>query len=245
MRLGLLREKYLYFMCVAYGTSPYVAWLAWFLGLTPNQITLLGIALAVPAVVLLLHGFTGSAIVVFHLFFVCDCADGVLARGSNNRSVRGAYLDDLAHYIFHPAFFYAYAYALNQQGHGRVAFFMALFITLNLVMKAHGDLVGKLRLKNNIQGAAAGGGAPEGGAAYWCKSLFLGSFEFPNVLVWVTVLFWDLRLLEIYFIYACLMVALYLSYNMLRAGLATFAPAPTVGADSPVATAADECDDHD
>lgn len=66
---------------------------------TPNQITLASLVVAVFAAVLLvlLPGFVGLAVavVVFELSYVLDCADGMLARLRNQQSTAGHLFDFL------------------------------------------------------------------------------------------------------------------------------------------------------
>ena len=223
MKRGLVKETFLYFKLLSKVFAAPIAYAASRLGVTANQVTMLGILLSVPAAYLNLSGRLIPAIAVFHLFFLLDASDGVLARGTNSRSVLGAYLDDLAHYIFHTMFFVSFAIRSFQEGNQALAFFSALFILMNVLMRAHMDLVTVVKLKNKLpvsrheQDDETGGGK--------IRIMVLGSFDFPNVIVWITALAWNMRYLEYYFIYAATMASLYFVYQVVKTTRAGFANA--------------------
>lgn len=224
MKQGLLKETFLYFKLLSKVFAAPIAYIAYRLGITANQVTILGILLSIPAAYL---NFTGNfiwAIAVFHLFFLLDAADGVLARGTNSKSILGAYLDDLAHYSFQPVFLVTFALGLYKEGFTGLAFASALFALLNTLYRANLDLINKLKYKNGIVGSGESGESKDTGTLiYAIKGLILRSFDFPNILVWITLLFWNKPLLQYYLLYASVCSGLYLIfviYKTVRDGFA-------------------------
>jgi phosphatidylglycerophosphate synthase len=71
------------------------------LGVTPNQLTVLGCAIALVAALLVSAGHAWSAVVVWWLGRLVDGTDGILARATGRVSAFGGYLDitlDMAAY---------------------------------------------------------------------------------------------------------------------------------------------------
>lgn len=126
IKKGLLEETYLYFKFISYLFAAPIAYAAYKLRISANQITIIGILLSIPAAFLNIKGYYISALVFFHLFFLCDAVDGVLARGTNTKSLLGKYLDDLAHYIFHTLFIMTFAFSVFQKGYKILALFLIL-----------------------------------------------------------------------------------------------------------------------
>lgn len=214
IKKGLLVETYLYFKLLAYVFTPPLSYGAYKIGLSPNQITTFGILLVFPAMYFNLQGHYVAGILVFHLFFLCDAVDGVLARGTNCKSKLGGYLDDLAHLIFHTGFFIAMSFSMYQTGHVRLGILIVLFLILDNLNRAHWELIHKIRADDIGKNVSFNG--PDEGIMVKVRNIFLGSFTFPNVLVWMTILIWDLKLLEVYFIYAVIFSSLYFLYTMLK-----------------------------
>jgi len=212
--MGLLVETYLYFKLFAYVFAPPLSYGAYKIGLSPNQITTFGILLLFPAMYFNLQGHYIAGILVFHLFFLCDAVDGVLARGTNCKSKLGGYLDDLAHLIFHTGYFMAISFSMYQTKHVRLGILMVLFLILDNLNRAHRELIHKISADDIGKNVSFNG--PGDRVVVKVKTMFLGSFTFPNVLVWMTILIWDLKFLEVYFIYAVFCSSQYFLYTMLK-----------------------------
>lgn len=212
MKAGRLNEHYLYFKFLSRAFAAPLAFSAYRMGISANQITALGILLCFPAAILNLWGYLGWGLVLFHLFYVLDTVDGVLARGANAKSTLGAYLDDLSHYIFHPVFLLTFSFCQFTLGFKRLSFLMVFFTMVSLMSRAHHDLVAKIRSK--IAGEAGPKGKDgEEGFFQACKWVFIGSFDFPNVLVNMSVFFlFGTWYLEMYFAYASCFATLYYVY---------------------------------
>ena len=214
-RAFALREHYLYFKILAYGVSPWLCVVLNRLGVSPNQVTLAGIALVIPSVLLNLSGHMWMAIVLFHLFFVFDAVDGILARATGKKSKLGAYLDDMAHHMFHVPFLLSMAYAYYRDSHLALAGLIAFFSVANTLYRAQLDVLEKTGLfEARPVSVASMAVAP--GLASRSRDLILGSFNFPNVLVWMTALMWSRRLMVLYFVYAFIMTVLYYLYLFVR-----------------------------
>lgn len=215
MKRGLLKETYLYFKLIAYVFAAPFAFIAYKLKMSPNQLTMLGILLVIPAMYFNLHGNYIIAILIFHIFFLIDATDGVLARGTDAKSSLGAYLDDLAHYIFHTLFFITFAFSVFEDGHIKLALFISLFILINILHRAHYDLVYKIRTE---AGFAKQPSSAEEIISVPRKifSIIIEAFNFPNVLVYLTLLIWNFNFLEIYFICATSVSLLYFIYIIVK-----------------------------
>ena len=75
------------------------------LGLTPNQVTVIWILGQLVSAYFLTTGHYLTmviALVVFQLMFVLDCTDGIMARYTKNFSINGEYLDYIGHYLANP-----------------------------------------------------------------------------------------------------------------------------------------------
>jgi len=208
IKSGRLKEQIFYFKLHAWLTSAPVAWWCYKVGLSANGVTELAMALALPAVALNVIGHFYWAILVFHVFYVFDCADGVLARGTQTTSAAGAYLDDLAHYVFHSLFFMSLASGLALKGQ-MISALLAMAAGLsNNLQRAHRDLV-KVRGKASAAGNVSTEMAPvQNRLIHW----ILRSFDFPNVLVFLTLVTWQNTLLTGYLTYCVLMNLLYLAW---------------------------------
>jgi phosphatidylglycerophosphate synthase len=84
--------------------SPYFAWIALRLGLSPNQLTYLmmasgvvaGVAVSLP-VAPLWTALAGA--VLIQVYLLLDCVDGEVARYLKRTSVAGVFLDRIGHYL--------------------------------------------------------------------------------------------------------------------------------------------------
>lgn len=212
---SLLNENYFYFRLLSKGVAAPLACGMYRLGVTANQMTFFAILMLLPAVLLNLAGHFYAAIVFFHLFFVIDATDGVLARGSDAKSRKGAYLDDMAHYLFHTPYMLSFAYALSTRGDAVSSLAMIIFISVNNLQRAEQDVARRtLRSRGGADGERILG--PATTLPGKVKSFILGSFDFPNVLVWMTLLCWNMQYLRAYFVYAAAMSTLYLMYTFAR-----------------------------
>jgi phosphatidylglycerophosphate synthase len=208
IRAGRSKEHFLLFKLHASLTSAPLAWLFHKCGVSANGVTILGIALGLPAAALNATGNYYCAIALFHVFFLLDCVDGTLARGTRTTSAAGAYLDDLAHYVFHGLFFISLGTGLALEGRamcGVLAVAAGLGNTLN---RAHGDLVKSGGQLGPAHGEVASKATLQRRVLDW----ILGSFDFPNILLFMTALTWRLTLLETYFAYCAVTNLSYLAY---------------------------------
>jgi phosphatidylglycerophosphate synthase len=209
---GLRDEHFLLFKLHALLTSAPLAWLLYRYGWSANAVTILAMALCLPAALANATAHYYWAIAVFHVFFLLDGADGVLARATETTSVTGAYLDDLAHYVFHSLFFISLGGGLALAGHtmgGVLA--LATGLSSNL-QRAHLDLI-KIHNTARPVNQVGVGHVSAGRKLMHC---FLRSFDFPNILVVMTFLTWRVTLLEWYFAYCVFMNFLYLAYCSTR-----------------------------
>jgi len=136
-----------------------------------------------------------------------------LARGANLKSPMGAYLDDMAHYLFHTPFLLSFAYYLWSIGRLYFAGFVILFAVIDNLYRAELDLVERVRPDSDDGIEAV---VRSRSIVSVAKSMILGSFNFPNVLVWMTLLCWNLDAMEVYFIYATSMSLLYYFYTFTK-----------------------------
>lgn len=214
IKKGLLEETFIYFKFLSKVFAAPVAYGAYKLKITANQLTTMGILLSIPSALLNLTGHYILAVLVFHCFFILDASDGVLARGTRTGSVLGAYLDDLAHYIYHTIFFCTLATAFYRQGRIYLAFIVIVFIVTDVTTRAHQDLLDKCSVRTRVLFPMPGTVNEN-----FIKNMIIGSFKFPNVLVWITILCWKLEWLFIYFLYATTMNAMYLLYTVMKTAL--------------------------
>ena len=85
---------------IAYPIGARFAYVFAKLGLTPNAVSLIGLAISLGTVasVYFIHHSVLAALVIFfglQIAYIIDCADGVLARATNQTSAFGALLDKL------------------------------------------------------------------------------------------------------------------------------------------------------
>jgi len=209
-RRGAQRENYLYFTVISNGPGAVLAWLADRVGVTPNWVTIGGALLCLPAVALNLTGHIYWALAVFHLFFVFDCADGILARATDQKSALGAYLDDLAHEVFHPFFLMSLALRFHWTGNPAAGFVCMAAAIANSLFRANYDL---------LQKRAVSARAPRESGKTWSdrlRYLAVGSFNYPNLLVGMTVTAWLTGALVAYLGYSGVMACLYVLFSSVR-----------------------------
>jgi phosphatidylglycerophosphate synthase len=223
---GLLKETYLYFKFIAYIFAVPFAFIAYKLKISPNQLTTLGILLVIPAMYFNLQGKYIIAILIFHIFFLIDAADGVLARGTDAKSKLGAYLDIIAHYIFHTLFFITFAIKVYQDGYILLALFMSSFLIVNSLYRVHCDFILKASIKDSDEAGLLGQSSDKERKSFLKKmmSVIVEAFNFPNVLVYLTLLIWNFYLLKIYFLCATFVSILYFIYTIYQSFIRMRAP---------------------
>ncbi len=104
--------------------SIYVTWLLIRLGVSPNQVTCVGVILAIASSLILLAPSTAvylASVVVMQLFFLLDHVDGELARFrahhlGDSWDQSGRYLDVLTHYFQGPTLYYCLGAGLGAMG---------------------------------------------------------------------------------------------------------------------------------
>ncbi len=115
-------------------------------GVTPNQLTVLGLAVVLAAAALLAAGIAPAvAGVVFLLGSLLDALDGALARRSGRSGRRGAFLDSSCDRIQETAILAAIAYRLALEGDAVAVASTALAVGGSLVtsyVKARAEALG-------------------------------------------------------------------------------------------------------
>lgn len=81
--------------------------------ITPNQVTLTYLAIAVTAMPFLAFGYTGWGLLICLIAMIGDAADGVLARITFQTSELGHRLDKHSHRIYHSLWYAAIGYGLS------------------------------------------------------------------------------------------------------------------------------------
>ncbi len=82
-------------------------------GISPNQVTLAGLLMGIAGVALLFNKsleMTIAGLALIYGWLLSDKVDGEIARYKNQHSVKGIYMDQIAHMAIVPAFFFAAAY---------------------------------------------------------------------------------------------------------------------------------------
>jgi len=118
--------------------------------LTANQISLTMICFGIASAIFFIMNSYYLAILYLFIFFVLDCSDGEVARAKNQQSLRGEYLDQLAHGIIHPLILFSIGLGLSIKFNS-ITFFLAgslaAFLTL-LIMYLNLSKV-YVKLKSN------------------------------------------------------------------------------------------------
>lgn len=216
IKKGIKKHNKLYFRFLTRFFGAPLAYVAFKIGLSANNMTMLGIFVSAPAMYFNLNGNYIIAILFFHVFFLIDVADGVLARGTDTQTVLGEYLDDMSHYIFHTSFFVTFAVSVLRKGYFNLGILIILFILLNNLDRAHHNLVYKIHSKAGKSTVKLIANTSDYSFYRNISFLVLRSFRFPNLLVWMTLLVWNFQLLEIYFICATLFSLLYYLYGFAK-----------------------------
>jgi phosphatidylglycerophosphate synthase len=209
---GVLKEHYLLFRMHARLANAPLAWIAHRCGLSANAVTLAGIALALPAVAFNLTGHFYWAIAVFHIFFVLDGVDGTLARATHTTSMAGAYLDDLGHYVFHSIYFVSLGFGLAAAGFATGGVLAVTAGLASALLRAHADLAAVRCPSKAVCSDDGDERAIPRRIIHWVVS----TFHFPNILVILTVVAWQVTLMQFYLGYCILMTSLYLVHLSVR-----------------------------
>lgn len=155
------------------------------LSLTPNQVTLLGLGLAILASVAVAQGLGWVALSLWWVSRVADGTDGLYARETGQSSSFGAYLDILLDMAAYGAMVLGFAYVAPQLGAQWMAmlFLYILCITSALALGSQEERLA--RPPRDDRGLRLGAGLAEGGETGIAYSIFL---VFPEQLAWTTTL---------------------------------------------------------
>lgn len=159
-------------------------------GLTPNQLSLIGLGFACIAAGFVALGWNLAALFVWWLGRVVDGTDGIYARETGQATAFGAYLDIVCDMAAYGVMILGFAYQHPDQEFVwlTIIFLYVLCITSALALGAAED---ELDLESrDDRGLRLGAGLAEGGETGIAYSLFL---VFPSAvgwlsLVWVVVL---------------------------------------------------------
>lgn len=155
------------------------------LALTPNQVTLLGLGLAIVASVAVARGFWWVALGLWWVSRVADGTDGLYARETGQSTSFGAYLDILLDMAAYGAMVLGFACAAPQLGAQWMVmlFLYILCITSALALGSQEERLA--RPPRDDRGLRLGAGLAEGGETGIAYSIFL---VFPEQLAWTTTL---------------------------------------------------------
>lgn len=113
-------------------------------GLSPNAVTVLGLAVSLAGCAFLTISadsweFLATALVLFQLGFALDCADGQLARGTGRTSAMGAWLDITCDHVRQVGLLMALAAALPKfpEVEGWIAFGAIFLLGTGLTVALH------------------------------------------------------------------------------------------------------------
>jgi len=162
------------------------------LGLTPNRLTLLGVAISFGGAALIAAGHLAYGALVLGFGATLDIIDGLLARMTNRETQRGAFLDSFTDRVGEVAMWTGLAFYLADEGRSAL-------VMLTLVAVCGSLLIPYLRAKAEGEGVEGKGGLM--GRAerilVFCWGVGLAGVGVPilewtiwvlTVLVWVTVL---------------------------------------------------------
>lgn len=160
------------------------------LGLTPNQVSFAGFAVALMAATAVAAGWALLAIALWWLSRLADGTDGVYARESGQATRFGAYLDIVLDMAAYGAMVLGFAWAHPELAWAWTAmlFLYVLCITSALALGAEEEDAG-LEARDD-RGLRLGAGLAEGGEtgiAYTAMLLLPGWLE-PLAVVWLGVL---------------------------------------------------------
>jgi phosphatidylglycerophosphate synthase len=160
------------------------------LGLSPNQVTLIGLALGVLSAFLITQGFSIAALLVWWLGRLADGTDGIYARETSQSSLFGAYLDIVCDMLAYSLMILAFA-----QVHPSLSLWWQGILLLYVLCITTALALGSLQEKaatpsSDNRGLRLGAGLAEGGETGLAYSLFLlfPVYIEPLVMVWVGVL---------------------------------------------------------
>ncbi|MFT4863234.1 MAG: phosphatidylglycerophosphate synthase [Pseudohongiellaceae bacterium] len=160
------------------------------LGLTPNQVSCMGLAIGLAAALLVASGYFIAAIIVWWISRLLDGLDGIYARASNQTSDFGAFLDIQFDMLAYCAMIAALYWQFPQFA------WQWLLIMLAYVLCISGALgLGSFENKQGLRDSGGRGlrlavGLAEGGETGLAYTVFL---LFPNFLalstwIWIAVL---------------------------------------------------------
>ena len=98
--------------------------------LSPNQITIAYLFIAVGAIVAYANNEFGWGLFLSACTMICDAWDGVLARLTFQSSKLGHLLDKVSHSIYHPLWYFAIAYSLIHEDKDMLHLGNAVLLTL-------------------------------------------------------------------------------------------------------------------
>ena len=160
------------------------------LGLTPNQITLVGLAISMVSAFLVARGDFLEGLVVWWVGRLADGTDGIYARQTGQATPFGAYLDIVCDMLSYSMMILAFAKA-----HPDLDFFWQLILVLYILCITSALALGSIEEKTSLptrdnRGLRLGAGLAEGGETGIAYSLFLLVPQFirPLVLVWLAIL---------------------------------------------------------
>ena len=155
------------------------------LGLTPNQVTILGFVLAILASLAVARGLGWVALGLWWVSRVADGTDGLYARRTGQATGFGAYLDILLDMGAYGAMVLGFAWSVPQLGPQWLAmlFLYILCITTALALGSQEDRLA--HRPRDDRGLRLGAGLAEGGETGIAYSVFL---LFPQQLAWTTTI---------------------------------------------------------
>lgn len=160
------------------------------LGLTPNMITVFGLALSIIASILVAHLIFIPAIAVWWLGRLFDGTDGIYARETNQSSPFGTHLDILSDMAAYSGMIIGFSFAFSEL---QIAWTTILLLYVLCITGALslGHLEEKMKLpSNNNRGLRLASGIAEGGETGIAYSLFLFFPDYIKILStgWIVVL---------------------------------------------------------
>jgi CDP-diacylglycerol--glycerol-3-phosphate 3-phosphatidyltransferase len=147
-------------------------------GVSPDHLTVLGLALAVPAAWAIATGRLGLGLGLLIAAALPDLLDGALAKASGRSSIRGAFFDSVADRVSDTVILFAFAWYLLDTHSGHIALLPMAILGVSL-------LVSYERAKAESLGFEAKGGIMERAerVVVLCAALAFGSLMIP--LLWL------------------------------------------------------------
>ncbi len=160
------------------------------LGLTPNQVSFVGFAIAVFAALAVAFGATWTAVALWWVSRLVDGTDGVYARSTGQASRFGAYLDIVLDMAAYGAMVLGFAWWHPELGPAWIAmlFLYVLCITSALALGAEEAEAG-IEARDD-RGLRLGAGLAEGGETgiAYTAMLLLPVWLTPLAITWIAVL---------------------------------------------------------